>query len=720
MSKPLEEKSDAVATELSLLSISKELSLTIKIFQEINNRGNIISLNASIEGAKMRSKFPSFAIVATQIQSQSLKNNELMERLQDLVEKIKNVSLRATATRYYELAEDLIDKLDRNLFERNCDAQAWATFETIINCTQIHKDKNKEALRDEFKNEEESIKKANQVLEKLVDTYMVYTDVFVVNNTGNIVACGKEKKLIGNPCSEFEWFKLAMKGEVNVSEMSKCPLLKKNTVMYTAPIFNAAKEIIGVVSTRFNWNFAQEMIDSFNIDLNSKAYLIDNHVVVIGATDGLGVMRDGLDWLTGARSTLKGHCGFSLEKDRNGDHIAVGYALSKGYNSYRGKKWSAVVTSKIDAIDYDNFLFSIEQRTYGMPSTKIRENNYIESELANFALNDTMKQVEDLVQMININNRAAKFLAINSAIQSGIAGMDGDGFAILASEIGGLAKKSLEFVQKVNNIANKLKKVVGETVNKRLLDAAQDAMDKVDRNLFERYGDIQAWTTFQLFLDVLENQSKREEACTLAAQLHQIYEVYSEVILLDTKGVIVCSAKDSSLIGTNQGNREWFREAAKGKVFFTDVYHSKTTNRPTISFSAPICNDQGEVMGVLSTKFNCNFLNDILKVVIADSKSRVSLINSEGLVIASVDPKDVLVKKFPISVLEKIRFGKNGLCDIKDNVSDLKIGFAWGKGYNSYPGKSWAMLIERPNHHVESVVEINKSKVTEPAPKKVA
>ncbi|MBF0298053.1 MAG: hypothetical protein HQK51_04995, partial [Oligoflexia bacterium] len=42
--------------------------------------------------------------------------------------------LRSTAARYYELSEDLIDKLDRNLFGRNCDVQAWAIFEANIKC----------------------------------------------------------------------------------------------------------------------------------------------------------------------------------------------------------------------------------------------------------------------------------------------------------------------------------------------------------------------------------------------------------------------------------------------------------------------------------------------------------------------------------------------------------------------------------------------------------
>ena len=33
-----------------------------------------------------------------------------------------------------KIAFDRIDKIDRNLFERNCDVQAWATFDAIKDC----------------------------------------------------------------------------------------------------------------------------------------------------------------------------------------------------------------------------------------------------------------------------------------------------------------------------------------------------------------------------------------------------------------------------------------------------------------------------------------------------------------------------------------------------------------------------------------------------------
>jgi hypothetical protein len=676
--------------QITLLDISKELSETLSTFQEINNRGNIISLNAAIEGARMKGKFPTFSIVANQIQEQSLKNNELMQHLQALAKKINDVSLAATAARYFELAEDLIDKVDRNLFERNCDVQAWATFESIIHLAKYCLNFHQEQILTSCKNSSSEMTISHNTLEKLVDTYMVYHEAIVTNNIGYIIGCAKNKTLIGTDCSEEVWFKISSQGEIHVSDVELCSLTKKLSVMYSSPIYDENKVVIGIVSTRFTWDYAQEMIDSFFVDEKTRAYYVNKDSQVIASTKKLGVMKDSLHWLDGGVAATDGRSGFSLENDRNGAPLAVGFSRTKGYNAYRGKDWSCIICSKISYVNFENFISIVKK-------TNIEnELTLIESETANNALQMTMKSVEALVQKININNRESKFLAINASIQSGIAGEEGDGFAIIANEIGFLAKKSLDFVMKVNVVANNLKSVVSDTLDKRLLDAAKDAIDKVDRNLFERYCDVQAWTTFKLFKDVLTDSSLKHDACELARRLHQIYEVYYEVVLLNVAGDIVATAKDHSLIGQNQLDREWFKHALAGKVFFSDVYFSTTVNHPTVAFSSPIFDDEGTIIGVLSTRFNCQFLNDILKSVIIDSKSSVYLSNDSGILIASEDGSNVLDHEFDKQMIRDIYLSKNGIREEEIvDVGKVKLGYCVGNGYNSYKGKGWAILIQR-------------------------
>ena len=117
-----------------LLAAASKMRESLQVLKEINTKANIIALNAAIEGARTRGRLDSFSIVAEQIAGQANRNSELSEQLDKLVGNLQNVALRSTSARYLELAEDLIDKLDRNLFERNCDVQAWTTFDSVVSC----------------------------------------------------------------------------------------------------------------------------------------------------------------------------------------------------------------------------------------------------------------------------------------------------------------------------------------------------------------------------------------------------------------------------------------------------------------------------------------------------------------------------------------------------------------------------------------------------------
>src|SRR5207237_270263 len=106
----------------------------------------------------------------------------------------------------------------------------------------------------------------------------------------------------------------------------------------------------------------------------------------------------------------------------------------------------------------------------------------------------------------------------------------------IAVDIGRLAKSSLDFVNTIQKATRDLNQSVLATVANRLKDAARDAADKVDRNLFERYCDVQAWTTFDQFIASASQSRPSVETNTLLAKLHKIYEVYHDIILLDRQG----------------------------------------------------------------------------------------------------------------------------------------------------------------------------------------
>jgi len=702
-----------------LLAAASKMRESLIVLKEINTKANIIALNAAIEGARTRGRLDSFSIVAEQIAGQANRNSELSEQLDKLVGKLQNVALRSTSARYLELAEDLIDKLDRNLFERNCDVQAWATFDAVVHCAA--KGKNFNAQEAKTYSESEEVIEANRILERLMGTYVVYEEVFLCNRNGTVIAAGRRRECIGNDFSQEEWFKNALSGKVDVADMRYDATISKFSVFYSNPVIDSDGNVVGALSTRFNWNYAQEMIDSANYESSVQAYIINKEGTILGATGKIGVMRDSLDWLDAGRYSMSGLCGYTIELARNGSPMAVGYARTKGYNAYRGKEWSTVVTSRLGSIRVEPLEHVSESRANPVANAAPAQGEkMIQSELANRELQSTMKQINELVSLINTTNNETNMLAINAAIQAGIAGTEGESFAVIAAEIGKLAEKSVAFVESVNKTAYELQLAVDETVAARLSDAARDTIDKVDRNLFERYCDVQSWTGFGQIVEATQKGDGDGKVSEFLAKLHKIYEVYLDIYLLDAQGKIVATGIRRDIRGQNQSNRDWFREAMAGKVHVSEVYQSSSANGLTMSFSAPVIGADGKVTGVLTTRFNWEFIYGILDTVIVDSQSKVYLLNGPGTLIGSTNRQGILEKSFAdlkaFKELGSVRAGHTVEKDAVDGV-EYSVGFSRTTGYNTYNGKNWSVLIRRPKDSENMKTEVEKSDGSETHPK---
>lgn len=736
-----------VADKSNLLTASTRMRESLQILEQINSKANLIAFNAAIEGARTRGRLDSFSIVAEQILTQAMRNVELSEKLGQLVRKLHNVALRSTAARYYELSEDLIDKLDRNLFCRNCDAQAWASFDSNIECLRAVEKLNQEIDFRKISKDElheklldiPQVKVANDFLAKTMGIYQVYADVVLADLNGQVVAAVKSANQIGRQqVSECAWFQNAISGQMDVSDMDWEPGLKCFVVRYSVPIYDKNKKLLGVISTRFNWDYAQEMIDNGHFDDTVQAYIISKQGLVLANTDtsGLGVYREPMNWLDAGKDSMNGYSGYTIETARNGAPVAAGYAKTKGYNTYKGKGWTALLLSRLGNVDFEHLLHRVNTTTENNCTAggstyenneEIKNNSFgnisnlksnfspiinrkkIESEKVNEELIECMNNINELVEQINTTNNETNMLAINAAIQAGIAGTEGESFAVIAGEIGGLAGKSVGFVKEVNKTTKDLQTAVAATVAARLSDAARDAIDKIDRTLFERYCDVQSWATMLCFKNAIEKGAdENAEACDRLQCIQKIYEVYHDIFLLDTNGKILAAGIHRDLIGQNQSNRKWFQQALQGQVDFTDVYKSNTVNALTMSFSAPIFDQNGKVMGVISSRFNWNYIYDIIDAVIVDSWGQVNLINNEGTLIGSTDREHILEKSFKhlktFSLLQQGHMGVHNEIDSIDG-KEYSIGHCRSKGHNTYPGKGWSVLIRRP-------VEISKDSST--------
>lgn len=686
----------SVENKSTLLGCATGMAKALYRMHDINTKANVIALNAAIEGARSQTHSENFTLVANQVKRQAQRTEDLAKELKEEIDKLQTWALKSTAVRFADIASDVIDKIDRNLFERNCDCQSWAGFDESIACAKatlnmtkvgpIHNDDL------EVSDSSAAIVHACEMLKQLADIYQVYSDAFIINNKGVVVAAAKRSQFIGRNVAEADYFDRSFNTDsVYVTDVYESEKLRELTVAYSAPIHDELGKTIGVLSTRFNWSFAQEIIDKIPLADDAKIFVINARGTVLASSGSIGVMNDNMSWLMAGEFAMKGGSGYTIECERNGRQNSFGYCHTRGFNAYSGKKWSAIVCHPIEMV---------EPTFINVPIARDGSSHLRASQTCNENLVKVANSVRECVTSINSINNETNMLAINAAIQAGVAGAEGESFSVIASEIGNMARQSEEFVQIVNSLTQELGRCVHTTVAVRLGDAAFDTMDKVDRNLFERNCDIQAFTLFKHIISSAEQSQANSDTHSLLSRIHKIYEVYHDIFLLDINGNIISAAERRELIGTNQQDREWFREAVRGNLVVTDLYNSRSIDDYVVTFAMPVLGSRKQVCGVITTRFNCQTIYDICQAAIVGQDCSVYLVNSKGTVIGSADRRDILHRSF--SQLDSFRLansGRNGFAVERDPEEKINYssGYSHTPGYNNYRGKGWSVIIRRPS-----------------------
>lgn len=317
-----------------LKDANQEMGQVIQSIRQIAQHTNLLSLNSAIEAARAGEAGRGFSVVADEIKKLATSSLASTKESTKIIENIQSKANEVMAVRTADVAYDTIDKIDRNLFERNCDAQAWAGFDKVKNCFSS------------TASDRTSV--ANELLKKLVDIYEVYLDLYVLDLEGTIVAAGVHRQLIGQNMAAKSWFKDAKAtNTISVSDLYFSTFAKTHTIAYTCPIRSDEDHLLGYFSTRFNWNFIYDIIDSARISKNGDLLIINNEGYVIACRSRKGILIDNFKHLTAAQLAIQGETyGYLFEKDLLGIKI-YGYAHTRGYNAYKGKNWSALVSETI-------------------------------------------------------------------------------------------------------------------------------------------------------------------------------------------------------------------------------------------------------------------------------------------------------------------------------------------------------------------------------------
>lgn len=275
--------------------------------------------------------------------------------------------------------------------------------------------------------------------------------------------------------------------------------------------------------------------------------------------------------------------------------------------------------------------------------------------------------------------------------------------------------------------------------------SAKEVGELIDRNLFERYGDVQAFGVNAAARD-MANWSQPQDGNPLIASMNSYmsnYGIYKLMLLLDMDGkVVAVNSTDNkgkpldtrNLYGKSYQDAAWFRKAANkdftksetldGTVVGQASYEAiiadsyKGEDGYVIPFSAPVYDYAGKMIGVWANFADFGLVEDIVKDVYSQKKAAgldsvaFAIGDESGKILVNYDPtaradaekRDAnIIGKKSLSDLgipasdAALKSAEGTLIEI-DNVSGEEDAVGWSKtdGAMGYKGMGWTVIMHQP------------------------
>jgi len=304
-------------------------------------------------------------------------------------------------------------------------------------------------------------------------------------------------------------------------------------------------------------------------------------------------------------------------------------------------------------------------------------------------------------------NREAKMLAINALITAARAGDAGKAFAIVSEEFKRISQEIDEVAQalesQVRADLRELSAVGGAILDhlrgQRLADLALNAIEIIDRNLYERTCDVRWWATDSAVVACCAEPGA-EAARHASSRLKVIldaYTVYLDLWICDARGKVLATGRPQTYPqtqGLSVAGAGWFQQAMKtvsGDEFVAwDIERvAALHNAPVATYATAIRQDglsDGAVIGVLGIHFDwkpqAQAVVDGVRLTEEErARSRVLLLDHSGRILAASDRRGELEETFRLPG-EATGMGSYA----RDGVT---VGYALTPGYETYQGLGW-------------------------------
>lgn len=273
-----------------------------------------------------------------------------------------------------------------------------------------------------------------------------------------------------------------------------------------------------------------------------------------------------------------------------------------------------------------------------------------------------------------------------------------------------------------------------------LKNSVTNTMDTIERNLFERYGDVQAFGLNEAFHNKqnwYDRSPNGHDTKVINAYMANYAPIYASMLFVDTSGkVIAANSVDykgdkldmSALWAKNYSQEDWFKKVSKGEYTKSDAltgtyvedFHyvpelAKAVGGSgyTMTFSAQVKNTAGNVIGYWHNFVRPEMIGTILQANYEEFKARgiksgnYSLVDSKGTTLLEYSPLDhgaefnvnpdvsgkEDLKATCALLATAVAKGGTGTGSSKDKKGNPEAGaYAKSVGALGYPGLGWILL----------------------------
>jgi len=561
---------------------------------------------------------------------------------------------------------------------------------------------------------------ANLRLEDINNSYTLYRDIVIVGPQGYIIASSNRTnrdKVVGINVAEEDWFRGAMEtldgNSYYTQDVQPSKIESQNSLVYSTAIRKNSEEhgdVIGVMGVFFDFQGEADLILNEYIPKNEKHQPIDGcyslftnqQGQIIASSDEVILPTSSFAHIPKAHRYLDTGENIGSYTVFEGKESALVSCKTAGYLEYEGLGWTAhLVIPKEDVFKSD-----VEQSSI----FEINSQLLTESCLIPKVNQETFLKVQD-------DKEAIQLISLNGIVFASKLGRRGVALGPIFQQVTQTGSFATE---KMEELLEEMALGVFNLYLKSLENFSKQAIDIIDRNLFERSADIRWWSTDQVFWDALQSPSEEtaQKAGNRLRVINGNYTMYRNLVLIDAQGEFVACSRtelERELRQMDFADQSWFQSAMRARdssqYGVADVNQSplekkKQTSLIYVGSVRENGTRTGEVLGVLAILFDWDKeANSVLQSCLPRTNKSEPIdgvigfyTNQDCEIIETTDPVS-----FPLGQVIQMTPPFDGLKSGESRSGFIQLadrqyimGVTQTKGYREYSGLNWKAHILRP------------------------